>query len=316
MNRMPGITDQYLLSDDLCHTFCVGQKSYIDVIRLFDGILLWANEIHLAKLSYPSNVDNMKDYLFLNICHFGRCEVELFPGSYVYMSPGILNMTSSSPKSSYCYPGGRYSGIEFCFNMCILKNRMPDALAAYGFDYAMLERYAAKGNTLAALTSDGMCEEEKLFHMIRGKKASLPAIRFAALSLLYHLTNGSSVRIHDYARISKGQKHIAIEVEKMMTADLQKRCTIEEAAARFKISPSALKKYFVAVYGSPISRYMHERRMEKAAMMLASTNKSVGTIALHCGYEHSGKFGTAFKTYAGVSAMEYRRLKQKMNMET
>ncbi len=97
MNRMPGITDQYLLSDDLCHTFCVGQKSYIDVIRLFDGILLWANEMHLAKLSYPSNTDNMKDYLFLNICHFGRCEVELFPGSYVYMSPGILNMTSSSP---------------------------------------------------------------------------------------------------------------------------------------------------------------------------------------------------------------------------
>ncbi len=56
---------------------------------------------NLAKLSYPSNVDNMKDYLFLNICHFGRCEVELFPGSYVYMSPGILNMTSSSHRPKW-----------------------------------------------------------------------------------------------------------------------------------------------------------------------------------------------------------------------
>lgn len=297
-----------------CQTFCAGRESYIDIVRLWNGILLWANEIHLTKLTCPMDICNANDYLFLNICHAGRCEVELLQGSYVYMSPGVLNVSASPPKSHYYYPGGIYGGVEICFNMRMLKDKMPDALTSYGFNYAALERYAAKENVLAALTSAGMQEEETLFNMIRGKKASLQALRFAALSLIYHLTNGQSTEIADCAPVSKGQRRIVTEAEQMLTADLRTRYTMAELASRFGISSSALKKYFSAVYGRPVSQYMREKRMENAKALLADTDESVGVIASACGYEHQGKFGMAFKAFTGISPLEYRRLNRKTTL--
>lgn len=296
------------MSDEVCRSFCLGEDSSIDVVQLWEGILIWVNDIRIKRLIYPMSTFDTDDYLLLNICHAGRCEVEMVPGNYVYMSPGILNVSASRPKSDYYYPGSIYSGIEFCFNTWILRDRMPDALTAYGFDYALLERYAAKENILAVMTASAMQEEERLFNMIRGKKDSLQAIRFAALSLVYHLINGECNRINNYMLISKGQRRIATEAEKLLTADLQMRYTIEELASRFGVSSSALKKYFLQVYGKSISQYMREKRMKKATELLADTDESIGEIALACGYEHQGKFGTAFRAFAGVSPMEYRRL--------
>lgn len=298
-------------ADNCCQTFCVGRESYIDAVQLWNGIILWANDIHLTKLAYPMHVRHTDDHLLLNICHAGRCEVELMQGSYVYMSPGVLSVNTSPPKNTYYYPGGIYGGIEICFNMRMLRDKMPDALTSYGFNYSTLERYAAKGNLLAALTGTGMQEEEALFNMIRGKKASLPALRFAALSLIYHLTNGESTEIDGCAPVSKGQRRIVTEAEQMLTADLKTRYTMAEIASRFGISSSALKKYFAAVYGRTVSRYMREKRMEKAAALLVETDESVGVIASACGYEHQGKFGMAFKDFTGISPLEYRRLRRK-----
>lgn len=298
-------------ADNRCRTLCVGRESYVDAVRLWNGIILCANDIHLTKLACPVHARYTNDYLLLNICHTGRCEVELLQGNYVYMSPGILNVNTSPPKSTYYYPGGIYGGIEICFNMRMLRDKMPDALTSYGFHYSALERYAAKENMLAALTGAGMQEAEALFNMIRGKKAPLQALRFAALSFAYHLTNGECTEIDGCALVSKGQRRIVTEAEQMLTGDLKKRYTMAEIASRFGISSSAFKKYFTAVYGRPVSRYMREKRMEKAAVLLGETDKSVGAIASACGYEHQGKFGMAFKAFTGISPLEYRRLRRK-----
>ncbi len=298
--------------DDARRSFSIDGKSCIDVVPLWDGILLWANEIHRAKLSYPVNVYDNNDYLLLNICHKGRCEVELKQGKFVYMSPGILNVSASTPKNDYYYPGSLYRGIEICFNMQVLRDKMPEALSSYGFDFSALEKYAGEENLLAMLSGSSIQEEEKLFNMIRGKTASLSEIRFAVLVLIYHLTHGGCTRIENCAMISKGQRKIANEVEQMLCSDLQKHYTTEDIASLFGISPSALKKYFIAVYGRPVFQYMREKRLKNAMSLLSGTNKSVGEIASACGYEHQGKFGTAFKEFTGVSPLEYRRLNKTM----
>lgn len=315
-NRQLEIMKNLLLAehtdeDDVHRTLCVGTNSCLHVAKLWDGIVLWANDIRLTKLSYPTDAYGTNDYLLVNICHSGRCEVELAQGGYVYMSPGILNVSASPPQSSYYYPGGTYGGIELCFNIAYLRDKMPEALTSYGFDYALLERYMSKKNMLASLTAAGVQEEERVFDMLRQKEVTVQQLRFAALSLLYHLTNGESTEITCSCLVSKGQRRIVTEAEQMMTDDLKRRFTIEEVASRFGISPSALKKYFASVYGRPISQYMREKRMEKAMELLVSTGNSVGDVAAVCGYEHQGKFGVAFKDYTGVSPLEYRRLNRK-----
>ena len=287
---------------------CVREGSFIHLIRLWHGIFLWANDIHLARLEYPVNVFDEKDFLLVNLCHTGRCEVELAKGGYVYMAPGILNVTACPPQSCYSYPGGQYGGIEIGFELGLLRERMPDALAAYGIGLPLLRSYAAKGNLLAKMTAAGMAEGKELFRLLCGDGHSVQELRFASLSLLYHLLHGDAEVVDCEVLVSKGQRRIVTEAERMLCGDLGRRYTVEELAGHFGISASALKKYFMAVYGRPVSRYMKEKRMEQAKRLLAASSESVGDIALACGYEHQGKFGMAFKAYAKVSPLEYRRL--------
>ena len=101
------LSSDHTEEDDIYQKFHLSRSSSLYVAWLWDGILLWGNEIRLDKLSYPMSLFNENDYLLLNICHAGRCEVELSPGIYVYMSPGTLNVSASPPKSSCsgCIPG-------------------------------------------------------------------------------------------------------------------------------------------------------------------------------------------------------------------
>ena len=301
--------------DDIFHKFHLSQRSNLYVAWLWDGILLWGNEIRLDKLSYPMEMFNENDYLLLNICHAGRCEVELSPGTYVYMSPGTLNVSAGPPKSSYCYPGGYYEGIELCLDLCRLKGHMPEALTDYGLSFKALRRYTEEGNLMASLTNAGMQEEEKLYRMLREGHSSVYELRFSALSLICHLIGGDAKRIDCGISITKGQRRIITEAEQMMTDNLRKRYTVEELSSHFGISASAFKKYFSAVYGKPVSQYMREKRMEKAKELLETTDDSIGEIALASGYEHQGKFGSVFKKCSGVSPLEYRRLNRKTSEE-
>ena len=309
------LSSDHTEEDDIYQKFHLSRSSSLYVAWLWDGILLWGNEIRLDKLSYPMSLFNENDYLLLNICHAGRCEVELSPGTYVYMSPGTLNVSASPPKSSYCYPGGYYEGIELCLDLRRLKGNMPEALADYGLTFEVLKRYTEEGNVMASLTNAGIQEEEKLFRMLREGHSSVYELRFAALSLIFHLIGGDAKRIDCGISITKGQRRIATEAEQMMTNDLRERYTVEELSSRFGISASAFKKYFSAVYGKPVTQYMREKRMEKAKELLETTDESIGEIALESGYEHQGKFGSAFKDCSGVSPLEYRRLYRKTSEE-
>ena len=305
------LSSDHTEEDDHYQKYHLSRGSCLYVARLWDGIVLWGNEIRLDKLSYPMALFNENDYLLLNICHAGRCEVELSPGTYVYMSPGTLNVSASPPKSSYCYPGGYYEGIELCLDLRRLKGFMPEALTDYGITFGALQRYTEEGNVMASLTNAGMQEEEKLFRMLREGHSSVYELRFAALSLICHLISGGAQKIDYGISITKGQRRIVTEAEQMMTDDLRKRYTIEELSAHFGISASAFKKYFSAVYGKPVSQYMREKRIERAKELLETTDESIGEIALASGYEHQGKFGSVFKDSSGVSPLEYRRLNRK-----
>ncbi len=288
--------------------FDIGDYSRLHVVRLWDGIILWANDLHFTRLSYEVREMEDKNCLLLNICHHGRCEVELIQGDYVYMSPGVLNVNAFPPRKDYYYPGSEYCGIEIFFDMDILRHNMPDALEDFGIDYQLLEEYNNRINVIANVTSTVLAEEQKLYNMLCDEKVPVIDIRFAALSLMYHIIHGGANRMENSVIVSKGQRRIVTQAEALLTEDLKKRYTIDNLAGQYGISVSAFKKYFFAVYGKTVSHYMREKRVEKAKELLEHTDMSIGEIALECGYEHQGKFGTVFRETTGEAPFEYRRL--------
>lgn len=292
-----------------------GSVTYI--CKLWDGVFLWGNDVHSGRIDYPDHDFDQKNYAVINICHAGRCEVEMQDDTYIYMTPGLLNVNNHEPKGGYIFPGELYEGIEIAFDMEIMKERVPAELSSFGLSLDSLNDFLERGNgNYMARASDAAIQRSKfLYERIRKGDLAISDYRFLTVSLLYHLKNGEATEIKNRSMVTKGQRRIAVEAEQILTDDYRKHYTVEELAGRYGVSPSAFKKYFEAVFGSPVSYYLRDKRMSKAKEILSTTNVSVGETAAACGYENQGKFGSAFKAYTGISPLEYRRLHKAVQEE-
>ncbi|MBQ7371375.1 MAG: helix-turn-helix transcriptional regulator [Blautia sp.] len=285
-------------------------SSRIYICRLWDGIYLWANEVHSSHIAYPEYDFQQLEYTVINICHAGRCEIEMRDDSYIYMTPGLLNVNNLIPKDGYHYPGSFYEGIEVALNLRILRKHMPAELSSFGMTLEALEQYleTGNGNYMANVVDMAMQRSRALYERLKAGDLSIQDYRFLTVSLLYYLKNGEAARIRNQSMVTKGQRRIAVEAEQLLTEDYRKHYSVEELSRRYGVSPSAFKKYFEAVFGAPVSYYLREKRMKKAMEMLAASDASVGETAAVCGYENQSKFGAVFKSCTGVSPLEYRRL--------
>lgn len=275
----------------------------------WENILLWANKVEDRYLPY-GDTEPGRCYVSLNYCISGRCEVCLPNNTYIYMEPGMLCVDNHKPKDGYWYPGQSYSGLEVVFGMDRLSEHPVAELSAYcdygGWIRKMLSAY--DGTYLATVGNE--CERlmALLCSHLEAADWRISDYRLHLLLLLCALVNNGTAPVAEQFYVTKGQRHIADEVEQMITRDLRRHYTIADMAAIYGISPSALKKYFEAVYGLPISFYLREKRILLAKQRLSETKDSVGMIAAACGYANQGKFGSVFRECTGMSPLEYRRL--------
>jgi len=100
------------------------------------------------------------------------------------------------------------------------------------------------------------------------------------------------------------------EVDKLRSAktyidnNLELKLTITLLAKEFHIGTTRLKQGFRKYFNRTVYGYILEQRMEKAKQLLA-TGMRVQQVAAETGYSLTG-FSKTFKSYVGVSPMEYR----------
>lgn len=275
----------------------------------WENILLWANEVEDRYLPYGDTKFDSR-YASLNYCISGRCEVCLPDSTYIYMEPGMLCIDDHKPKDGYWYPGRNYSGLEVFFDLDrLLAHPLLEISAYCDYDGWVREMLSAHDGTyLATAGKECAGRMELLCSHLKAADWNLSDYRLHLLLLLYTLVNDGTAPVTDRFYVTKGQRHIADEVEQMITRDLSCHYTIADMAAIYGVSPSALKKYFEVVYGSPISFYLREKRIMLAKQRLSETKDSVGMVAAACGYANQGKFGSVFRECTGMSPLEYRRL--------
>ena len=92
-----------------------------------------------------------------------------------------------------------------------------------------------------------------------------------------------------------------------MTQDLRVHLPLEQLALQYQMSETTLKKNFQKVFGESPYAYLRRRRMEAAALLLQTTQKSIGEIAQEVGYQNPSKFSQAFSALYGVSPSEYKK---------
>ena len=96
------------------------------------------------------------------------------------------------------------------------------------------------------------------------------------------------------------------EISELIVSDLQHTPSISELAKEVGMNEKKLCYGFKEIFGNTIFGYLYDYKMNLAQQLLLHTDKSIGEIALQCGYEHLSHFSTAFKRKFGRSPQAVR----------
>ncbi|BCJ28305.1 helix-turn-helix domain-containing protein [Actinocatenispora sera] len=82
--------------------------------------------------------------------------------------------------------------------------------------------------------------------------------------------------------------------------------TVADLAAAAHLSPAHFSRAFTRAFGEPPHRYLLTRRLERAAALLRTTDRSVADICFAVGAGSVGSFSTSFRRMYGRSPLGYR----------
>lgn len=107
--------------------------------------------------------------------------------------------------------------------------------------------------------------------------------------------------------VSRPQVTLAKSVCGYLTEHMDSHVTLDTLCGLFHASGTSIKNSFRLVYGESIYSYIRTLKMQSAAHMLKTTDKSVLEVAGTFGYNNGSKFAKAFRDVCGVSPNEYRQ---------
>jgi two-component system response regulator YesN len=106
----------------------------------------------------------------------------------------------------------------------------------------------------------------------------------------------------------KNNSYELISLAKQYVMDhLSEDLSVASVAEHFYITPNYFSRLFKRVAGECCNDYIVRQRMERAKIMLKTTEYKTGKIAYLIGYRDTNYFSLAFKKQVGVSPTEYRQ---------
>jgi AraC-like DNA-binding protein len=88
--------------------------------------------------------------------------------------------------------------------------------------------------------------------------------------------------------------------------------TVNDLAVKVNLSSSYLQHLFKEHVGVCMTRLLAERRLQKAAHLLAESDMSIKQIAFAVGYEHASSFVRAFQHRFAQTPRAYRTRKSRV----
>lgn len=83
---------------------------------------------------------------------------------------------------------------------------------------------------------------------------------------------------------------------------------VADLARAARLSPAHFSREFARAFGETPHRYLLTRRLERAAALLRTTDRSVADICMTVGLRSVGSFTTSFGRMFGLSPTAYRAM--------
>ncbi|HEY0100173.1 MAG TPA: helix-turn-helix domain-containing protein [Pyrinomonadaceae bacterium] len=126
--------------------------------------------------------------------------------------------------------------------------------------------------------------------------------------LIQLLRRYASIRRTDELELSRAglvDRRIRRAVE-LMHANLAEELPLEDLAAAAYLSPFHFARLFKKLTGLPPHAYLAALRLERARMLLATTDLTITEVAARVGYANSSHFGKAFRQFNGLTPRAFR----------
>ncbi len=111
----------------------------------------------------------------------------------------------------------------------------------------------------------------------------------------------------DCIRSSAVQDAAVATVKNYIRSHLNENLTRESLSAIVYLTPDYLSHLFKKETGFSLTNYVIYERIAEAKKLLAGTDRSIGDIAISCGFQNISYFSRQFKNFTGVTPREFRK---------
>ena len=277
------------------------------MVSILNGVCLQFNDFHMKKCESKLNVDAR--VFCIDHCREGRIEHQLRNGIYSYLSPGDLRIDDRSYHyTTFDMPLAHYHGITIAFFIEEAEQSIREAFPGFPVDLSKLHEKYCRNKDPFVIRNEAHIEHifSELYKVPACIKEYYYKIKIFELLLFL-----DALELSDHQQSApyfyKTQVEKIKSIQKLITDNVENHYTLEELSDQFDIPLTSMKNCFKGVYGTTIYSYIRSCRMNRAAVLLKTTDFSVARIAGDVGYNSPSKFAAAFRQVMMSSPLDYRK---------
>jgi AraC family L-rhamnose operon regulatory protein RhaS len=249
----------------------------------------------------PGFFGELKDtYAKFHLLIAGRALWESGGTKYSVAADTLFHIAAQVPHRQRDLPGQPVTLYAIHYRPELLRPDLTRELAATGM--LPLDLHGSSDEAarrIRALVQEMLFEQE-------ARRLGWEALLIARLTDLAVLTlrwsHGSEIAIN---RADESAARVARYALRLKT-EFYTAVSLDEAARSVGLGRRRFTELFRKVTGESWRRHVHRLRMDYAARLLESTERSVTAIAFECGFEELSHFHHSFKATHGTTPLAYR----------
>lgn len=250
----------------------------------------------------PGFFGELKDaYAKFHLLIAGRALWESEHAKYPVTADNLFHIAAQVPHRQRDLPGQPVTLYAIHYRPELLRPDLTRELAAAGMLPLDLQGAGTdQARQIRGIVQEMMFEQET---QRLGWEALLIArlTDLAVLSLRW--TRGSAIRID---RTDESAARVASYAARLKT-EFYTAVSLDDAARSVGLGRRRFTELFREITGESWRKQVHRLRMEYAANLLASTERSVTAIAFECGFEELSHFHHSFKANYHTTPLAYRQ---------
>lgn len=123
--------------------------------------------------------------------------------------------------------------------------------------------------------------------------------------VLHDISIVQAIKIKRACNLSMEDKRNICRIKRCIDKHPEREYANEQLAKQANMSVSKLSRGFFQMYDMPVHRYVIEKRLEYAAMLLSEKSCNVSEAAGRCGYTNLSHFSNSFRKKYGVLPKDY-----------